>query len=79
MALKISFINTMCQHILYYFKNFLKSIFKSFVNMLPGSSIFGVNLLTLFCKLDRFIDAFIIFLSCGKMKLSKRVSKFTPK
>ncbi len=33
---------------------------------------FGVNLLTLFCKLDHFINAIIIFQSCEKIKLSKK-------
>jgi hypothetical protein len=35
--------------------------------VLQGSLI----LLTLFCKLDRFTNAFFIFLSYEKMKLSK--------
>ncbi len=40
---------------------------------------FGVNLLTHFCKLDRFINVNIIFMCCEKIWLFKRVSKFSLK
>ncbi len=41
--------------------------------------LFGVNSLTLFGKLDHFINVTIIFLCCEKTKIKNSVSKFTPK
>ncbi len=38
-----------------------------------------INLLTHFCKLHHFINVAIIFLSCEKIHLLKRMSKLTPK
>jgi hypothetical protein len=32
-----------------------------------------------FCKLDHHINAYIIFLCCGKVQILKGVSKFMPK
>jgi hypothetical protein len=42
--------------------------------------LFGINLLTLFCKLDRFINAYNNYHSVVKRSiLQTRVSKFSPK
>ncbi len=59
-----------------------QKIFRSKICLKWGQSrktFLCVNFLTLLCKLDHFIIAFIIFLSCEKIKLKKRVGKFTPK
>jgi hypothetical protein len=42
---------------------------KKFLTLKPGV---GVNLLTLFCKQDDFIHAFIVFLYCKKIKPPKK-------
>ncbi len=48
----------------------------------PGINLiklFAINLLTLFCKLDHFINVDIILLCGEKTHLLKRVSTFAPK
>jgi hypothetical protein len=39
----------------------------------------GVNLLTLFCKLNHWFNAAIIFMCCERHSFKKRVRKFTQK
>jgi hypothetical protein len=62
-------------------KKVTKFMPKSYIRLTPEVNLinfFGINLLTLFCKLDHFNVEFI-FLCCKNIQLLKRTSKFAPK
>ncbi len=60
--------------------DFLPSVFSNKVDLgLVLQNLFGINLLTSFCKLYRFIIAHYFSQYTEMAKLKKRVRKFTPK